>query len=130
MRLFNDGAPGVPVIEFSSEGEERSDATNEIKISQVNIYGSRGPGFVIRNNGKGVVRNITVEALRVEGSEQETTEGDLLIIGDPVMRGGVSNIMFSNLELLDPTKGHAALRLTAPGGGVVPYQSTVRGLLG
>jgi hypothetical protein len=130
LRLFGNGAPGIPVIEFSSEGAGKTDATNEIRMSQIDIYGSRGPSFVVRNNGSGGVRNITAESLRIEGSEQGTTAGDLLTIGDPDMPGNVNNLTFTNLELINPSTGFAALRMTAPPGAAVPYQITVQGSIG
>ena len=92
LRFFNDGAVGVPVIEFNSQGVGQGDATNEIQMSQVDIFGARGPSLVIRNNGDGSVRNITIFGLRIEGREDGTTAGDLMTIGDPKMSGNVSNI--------------------------------------
>ena len=130
LRFFEDGTPGVPAVEFNSQGSGNTDATNEIRMSQVDIYGSRGPGFVIRNNGSGGVRNITVDALRIEGLKSGTTRGDLLTIGDPIMKGNVNNITITNLELIDPSKGYAALRLTAAPGVTAPYQITVQGAIG
>jgi Pectate lyase superfamily protein len=130
LRFFNDGTPSVPVVEFNSQGVGQTDATNEIRISQMDVYGSRGPSFIIRNNGTGGVRNITIDALRIEGSEDGTTAGDLLTIGDPMMTGNVNNITITSLELIDPCKGYAALRLTAPKGAMVPYQITIQGLIG
>ncbi len=134
LRFFNDGAPGVPVVEFSSEGQHNEhgnpDATNEIRLTQVDIYGARGPGFVIRNNGDGVVRSIVADQLRIEGRENGTTAADLLVIGDPVMRGGVAEITFTSLELIDPYRRFAAMRITAAPGSAAPYLITVQGLIG
>jgi hypothetical protein len=130
LRFFGDGAPGVPVVEFNSQGSGKSDATNEIRMSQVDIYGSRGPSFVIRNNGGSGVRDFIVEALRIEGLENGTIPADLLTIGDPQMQGSVNNIVLTDIELIDPYPGFAALRLTAPPGAPAPYYVTVRGLIG
>jgi hypothetical protein len=130
LRFFGDGVPGVPVVEFNSQGSGATDATNEIRMSQVDIYGAKGPSFVIRNNGSGVVRSITAESLRIEGPQDGSTAADLLTIGDPVMRGTVEGITFGALELIDPPKGYAALRLTAAPGAAAPYQITVRGAIG
>lgn len=130
LRFFGDGAPGVPVVEFSSEGSGNTDATNEIRLSQVDIFGAYGPSFVIRNHGSGGVRNITADALRIEGIPNGEVDADLLNIGDPAMRGDVNNITFTGLELIDPYRGHAALRLTTAPGGTAPYLITVQGLIG
>jgi hypothetical protein len=130
LRFFNDGAPGVPVVEFNSQGSGQTDATNEIRLSQVDIYGALGPSFIIRNQGSGGVRNITVEALRIEGREDGKSAGDLLTIGDPVATGNVNNLTFTALELIDPSKGYAAMRLTAPNTTVAPYQIYAQGSIG
>ncbi len=130
LRFFEDGAPGVPVVEFNSQGSGVTDATNEIRMSQIDIYGSRGPSFVIRSEGTGTVRTITVDALRIEGLEQGGVSADLLTIGDPIMKGKVNNITLSNLELIDPYEGYAALRITAAPGVAAPYQITVQGMIG
>jgi hypothetical protein len=130
LRFFGDGAPEVPVVEFNSQGVGVTDATNEIRISQMDIYAAHGPSFVIRNNSSGAVRNIIIDALRIEGEENGTTLADLLVIGDPIMRGNVNNIMISNTELIDPYRGYAALRLIAPPNVAAPYQITVQAMIG
>ena len=76
------------------------------------------------------MRDITVDALRIEGLEQGGIAADLLTIGDPVMNGRVNNITLSNLELIDPYEGYAALRITAAPGAPAPYQITVQGAIG
>ena len=73
---------------------------------------------------------MTVDALRIEGLEAGGVEADLLTIGDPVMRGGVNNITLTNVELIDPYKGFAALRVTAPPDVIPPYQITFNGAIG
>ncbi len=134
LRFFDDGAPGVPVVEFSSEGvasaQGRPDASNEIRMSQVDIYGALGPSLVIRNGGDGLVRSITIDQLRIEGTENGTTAADLLVIGDPVMKGGVAGISFTSLELVDPYQGFAAMRLTAAPGTAAPYLISAQGIIG
>jgi hypothetical protein len=130
LRFFRDGAPNVPVVEFNSDGAGKVDATNEIRLSQIDIYGSNGPSFVVRNKGSGGIRNISADSLRIEGTENGKTEADLLTIGDPVMRGAVNSLTFSGLELIDPYPGYAALRLTAAPGAPVPYHITVQGSIG
>jgi hypothetical protein len=130
MRFFEDGAPGVPVVEFNSQGAGETDATNEVRLSQLDIFGSHGPSFIIRNNGSGAIRDMTIDALRIEGLQVGNVPADLLTIGDPVMKGNVNNIVFRSLELINPYEGYAALRLTAPPGVAAPYQITVDGMIG
>jgi hypothetical protein len=134
LHFFNDGAPEVPVVEFSSEGSDaKTDATNEIRMSLVDIYGAVGPSFVIRNNGIGTVRDITLSGLRIEGLQQREygpSMGDLLRIGDPVMTGNVNNIRLTDVELINPDEGYCGLRMTAPSGYPAPYQITFQGFVG
>jgi hypothetical protein len=130
LRFFKDGAPGVPVVEFNSQGTADGDGTNEIAISQLDIFGPAGPGMVIRNNGGSGVRDFTIEALRIEGWQSGTGQGDLLTIGDARMRGNVNNVRLTDVELIDPQAGYAALRLTAAPGAEAPYQVTFGGLIG
>lgn len=130
LRFFNDGALGAPVVEFTSTGSAPTDATNEVRISQLEIYGSAGPGLVIRNAGGGGVRNITIDGLRIEGREDGSGRGDLLAIGDPTLQGSVNNIVFTNVELIDPYPGFAAIRLSAPTPRAAPYQISFSGSIG
>lgn len=130
LRFYRDGAPNLPVVEFNSQGAGRIEATNEIRMSQVDIFGSNGPSLVIRNNGGGVVRSIRAESLRVEGRQNASVEADLITIGDPVIGGLVNDITFDDLELVDPYPGFAALRMTAPSGKPGPYHITMRGSIG
>jgi hypothetical protein len=102
-------------------------------MSMVDIYGAVGPSFVIRNGSTGSVRNITLEALRIEGLQQDVfgpSQGDLLTIGDSVMTGIVNNIVLTDVELIDPGQGYCALRMLEPSGHPAPYQITVRGSIG
>ena len=140
LRFFEDGAPGIPVVEFNSQGttvvpphsdvRKHPDGTNEIRVDDMDIFGPYGPGVVIRNNSTGAVRTITFNALRIEGWQNLDTHGDLLTIGDPSMHGTVNNIYFTNLELIDPAQGYAAMRLTAPSAAEEPYQIKVDGEIG
>lgn len=130
IRLVRDGAPGVPVVEISSAGGPGADGTNEIKVSQMDIYAPRGPGLAIRNRGEGGVRYLTFDALRIEGAENGDVKADLLDIGDPDLSGVVSDIVFSGLELIDPYRGYAAMRLSAAPGAEPPRMITVLGSIG
>jgi hypothetical protein len=130
LRFFNDGAPGVPTVEFTSQGVGAKVATNEIRISQLDIYGSKGPSLVLRNQGSGMFHNIIIEALRIEGSENGDVAADLLTIGDPDMSGRIAGIMLSDVELIDPYRGYSALRIAAAPDAPAPYEITFRGMIG
>ena len=129
LRFFNDGAKDLPVVEFNSKGSGLTDATNEIRMSQVDIFGADGPSLVIRNDGGGFIRNISAEALRIEGAPHRNADGDLLSIGSQSATGAINNLTFDELELIDPYIGFAAMRVTAPASAPVPYQVIVRGFI-
>jgi hypothetical protein len=130
LRFFNDGAPGVPVVEFNSQGNAPTDATNEITLDQVDIYGAEGPSLLIRNAGEGAIRDIRFFGLRIEGKENGAVAADLVTIGDKDLSGSVNNIQFMAAELIDPYKGFAALRMTATSPAKAPYQITYQGSIG
>jgi len=46
------------------------------------------------------------------------------------MRGVVGDITFTGLELIDPYRGFAAFRMTAPRGAIVPGTVTASGFIG
>jgi hypothetical protein len=130
LRFSEDGAPGVPVVEFNSQGVGKVDATNEITVDQLDIYGAYGPSLVIRNAGESAVRNLRFFGLRIEGKENGAAAADLVTIGDKTLTGSVNNIQFVAAELIDPYKGFAALRMTGPNPAKAPYQITFQGSIG
>jgi hypothetical protein len=130
LRFFQDGLPGIPVVEFTSSGTGNIPASNEILISQLDIYGAAGPSLVIRNRGSGALRDLIFESLRIEGLESGDSPGDLLVIGDSAAAGKIFNIRLTNVELIDPQKNTCALRLTSAPGSQPPYQITFRGFIG
>ena len=130
LRFYNDGAPGTPVAEFNSVGGTGADATDEIDVDQLDIYGARGPSLIIRNQSAGSVRDLKFRGLRIEGTENGTAAGDLITIGDPLMTGSVNNIQFNEAELIDSYTGYAAIRMTAASAVSAPYQITFNGLIG
>jgi hypothetical protein len=112
--VFRSGTAELPAVEFTSEGGGHVDGSNEIRVSQLDIYGSPGLSLVIRNSSAtGIVRDLSFTDLRIEGTEKATSGDDLLRIGDRAMRGPVGHLFFSGLELIDPPPGAAALRLTS-----------------
>ncbi len=136
LRIFGSGRPGVPAVEITSEGSGQLDGTNEISASQIDIFGSRGVSLAIHNHSSGVVRDIKFDSLRIEGSDAVgpdavTTAGDLLQIGDSTSKGRIGHLSFTNLELLDPPRGYAAIRVASnafPGEG--PSRIYFQGYIG
>ena len=130
IRLFNDGIEGVPVFEISSDGSGQMDASNEIRISEMDIFAPKSTAVAIRNNSAGVIRAISFNHLRIEGEQNANVQADLLVIGDAKMTGGVNTIRFAGLELIDPYSKYAAMRITTPVGSTIPYHIEVDGFIG
>jgi hypothetical protein len=120
LRIFNSGKPSIPAMEFNNL-DGGGDATNEISIGVLNIYGSNGPSLVIRNSGTTTAGGITIDYLRVEGTENGTTAADLVTIGDPVLTGQVAAITLRDAMLIDPYTNFPALRLTAASLAAAPF---------
>ncbi len=130
VRIFGSGRTDTPAFEIASQGNGHNDGTNEINAAQIDIFASAGASLVIRNNGTGITRDIKFDTLRIEGGDG-TGRGDLLQIGDPQMMGSVGHLFFTNLELLDPNPGHAAVRITS--GGTIeqaPSRISLQGYIG
>ena len=131
IRAFFAGLPGAPAIEFTSSGGAASgDATNELTMRGIDIFGSNGPSFVLRAPTGQTIRNIKVDGLRIEGLQNGTTAADLLTIGDATMGGQIHDVLITNYEGVDPYTGYPAVRLTAASGSVAPYNILVQGMVG
>lgn len=136
LRIFRSGRPEVPAVEVTSQGGGQLDGTNELSASQIDIFGSRGVSLAIHNHSSGVVRDLKFDSLRIEGSDgagpdATITAGDLLQIGDPSSAGRIGHLSFTNLELIDPPQGYAAVRIAssaAPGQG--PGRIYLQGYIG
>jgi hypothetical protein len=114
------GNTGIPAVEFSSEGS--GDSTDEINISEMDIYAPYGHGLVLRsNNTVDSFRNFRINKLRIEGLQWGSAPADLLRIGDPVWAGPIANLYFHQLELLSPYPNQAALRVASPNTNANPY---------
>jgi hypothetical protein len=130
--IWRCGASHVPAFEFATQGTGTEDGTNEISLARIDIYGSRGPSLVVRNNSAhGVIRDLKFESLRIEGLEAGTYDGDLLDIGDPQMAGLIGNLTFTNLELIDPYIGQSAVRIaSSAAAGSGPARIFIQGFIG
>lgn len=128
FRAFNSGTTNVSAVEFNSNGT--NDATNEIRILNMDIYGSYGPSFIMRS-ANGVLRLIDITNLRVEGKENNPAgvQADLVTIGDASLTGQVANLTIRGLELIDPYGGFAALRVTANSYSKASYNIDVTGMI-
>ena len=131
VRIFNAGAAGVPAVEFNTVAGS-GDSTNEIDITNMNIFAPNGPGFVVRGGAGTQLRNFVVHGLRIEGANAPSPAiaGDLLQIGDPTLTGQVAGLLFSGLELINPYAGYYALETTAPSSATMPYNIKFDGFIG
>ncbi len=121
IRCFNDGKSGVPVVEFTSTGS--GDTTNEVYISELDIYAPYSTGLWIHNGASNPGTAVTIQKLRIEGLEGNAANvsGDLLEIGDPSNNGIVSGFSVGQLGLVDPYPGYAALHITGTNSANAPY---------
>jgi len=114
MRCSAIGGPGIPAIEFSTEGN--GDAVDEININDINIYANYGDGFVIRNNSTNgnPARNFRINKLRIEGAQWADPGADLLVLGDPGYNGPITGVYINQLVLTTQYPNKAAFRITGP----------------
>lgn len=129
VRQFYCGNSTHPSTLFDSAGT--GDATNEIRISQFDIFANFGHGFQIRSNGT-AVRDITIDKLRIEGIQFDpvTIAADQFVIGDSSATGTVNSINCKQCEILSVYPGRASIRLDANGGGNAPYYFSYDGSIG
>ncbi len=116
----------VPAVEFTSQATAgTSDGTNAIVIEDLNIYSPYGPGLWIHNDGTtgGTTRSFLISKLRIEGNSAvpQVSTADLLLIGDTVSTSNTKGIHISDSHLVNAYPGASAFRITAPGGGTVPF---------
>jgi hypothetical protein len=141
-RFFNDGAPGLPVVEFGATVPAGQEGTGEVRVDTMDIYAPYGTGVMIRNaaalvGGAGGTHltEMWFNRLRIEGLENDAAQigANLLQIGDPAYQGPINAVAFKDLELLDPYLGQYALLITgpaSPAAGVPPSQLEFHGAIG
>ena len=112
VRIFNSGDAGIPAFGFTAVG---SAAGTPIKFTDIDIYGSYGPGLSIRNNNASVpVGGYYFSKLRVEGLESNPpgVAADNVVIGDPNETGLIGNIDIRQANILSPYANFCGLRVT------------------
>ncbi len=129
LRIFNSGiASSIPAFELTTQCNSNcsgADAANSIDISSVDIYGPRGPGFVIRNAAPatgGAIRAIHISKLRVEGTEGNTysVAADLVKIGDASMSGPLTEVTCVDCAFTSPYAGYFALNINGATASTAP----------
>lgn len=116
LRVFGCGNPGYPAVEFCSEGS--GDATNSCSVSNIDIFGSRSEGLLIRNkNASKNIGHLDFFRVRVEGLFTGTPRipYDTLVVGDTGAEyvGGIGPINFYGVGLLVPYTNQYALTIAA-----------------
>lgn len=133
LRTHDCGNPGYPAVEFCTVGS--GDATNSCHFYQIDVFGSRAEGLLIRN--KNSVKNIghlNFYGLRVEGTFSGTPlrPYDTMVIGDTGADyvGGIGPINFFGLSLLVPYTNQCALSIAATNATVANkiYELNFRGV--
>lgn len=129
VRIFNSGDTGIPAFGFTAVG---SAGGTPIKFTDIDIYGSYGPGLSIRNNGTNPIGGYYFNKLRVEGLESNPpgVAADNIVIGDPGETGAISNISIQQANLLSPYAGFCALRVTGADAPTRPVNIEVQGSIG
>lgn len=130
VRPFYCGNSTHPAVLFDSQNSP-GDATNEVNLSQFNIFAFFGHGLQIRSNGT-PVRDIRMSKIRIEGIQfyPVTIAADNMVIGDSTATSLVDSIFCDQCELLSVQPGRSALRLDANGGANAPYFIGFKGFIG
>ncbi len=127
LRIWHSGTATAPAFEIASYCTNATcDASNELRISNVNIFGSAGLGFALRNfetgTGATTSSDIQMARVRVEGNDAVAVNSDLMWIGDNSTTGKLSRISCDECELITTRAGYYALRI---GGQALGQVSTV-----
>jgi len=114
MRCGESGQPGIPSIEWGTEGG--GDSTDEIHINDINMFANHGDAWVMHNNNTSndPFRNMRINKLRIEGLQSANPQGDHIRIGDPSKHGQITGIYFNQIELYTPYPNHAAFHTVGP----------------
>lgn len=108
-----------PAVDFYSQGAGQGN--NEIRVVNLDIFAPLGNGLQIHASGVGSGGYDFVNT-RVEGLQWIEPTVDEIVIGDTTSTtGGVSNIRFANVHLIDSYLGQAAFRMTSANTTVAPY---------
>ncbi len=120
LRFNQVGQAGVPALEI---GAIAAGLADDLRFSQVDIYGMAGPGLVIRGTAGAAIGELHFSQLRVEGSEYgwPAPVGDHIQIGDPAFPGVVSNLYFDQVQLVSPYSGSYAIHLAGVGASAAYY---------
>jgi len=122
FRCYTSGPlNGDATVDISSYTSSGSDASNELKFVNLDIFQAPGKGLQIRNpNNFSSTRLIDCVNCRVENSGD-----DNVTIGSSSDAGRVSNIHFVNLQSITPANGHYAVNLDTA--GLPIYDLQIRG---
>jgi hypothetical protein len=127
IRCLQSGTPTIPAMDFDANGAAPSTPAN---FTDIDIYGMSGVGFQIRNHATQPLSGYKITRLRVEGlAGNPSIASDLVVIGDATAPGQVHDIWIDQMQLISPYPGQCALRVTASGAAVKPFNVIVSGAI-
>jgi hypothetical protein len=129
FRAFHAGTASAPAVEITATCSTScvgADASNEIRVSNVNNFASASLGLAIRNaepaNG-GKISDIQLSRVRVEADDAVTVNSDLVWWGDAAMTGAMARISCDDCEFIGVAAGYYALRIAGPASNGFYYYS-------
>lgn len=123
----NGGDAAIPAMGFYSVGALGG---NPFDGSDINIYGSFGPSFQIKNDAATGISNWKINGLRIEGTEgnPDSVAAHLLEIDtDDSVGGAIHDIAISHMQLSSPYTGFCAMRTTSHDAASKPYGLEIEG---
>jgi hypothetical protein len=119
IKCFSSGTLTKPAMDFNAFGARGATPAN---FSDIDIYGSNGVGFQIRNNAALPLSGYKITRLRVEGlAGDPAIAADLVVIGDATATGQVHDIWIDQLQIISPYTNFCGMRLTASAPSLKPF---------
>jgi len=116
IRVASCGNTTYPSVVISSVTASGSDATNEIKFTNLDVFGSGGTGVLISNpNAFNATRLIQFHALRIEQSALNNFQ-----IGLSTDLGTIASVHAYGHENISPPSGHYGVEINS-GATIPPY---------
>ncbi len=129
LKAWYCGNSTSPAVLFDSCGS--GDATNEVKIDDLDIFAFFGTGLQFRADSSSSVRNIEIGKLRIEGIQFDpvTIAADEMVIGDTAETSIVDTLTCRQCEFIDPLPGQYAIRLDGASSATASYFIDLEGVI-
>ena len=124
IHCWNTGLPGVPAVKIGSKTNAQTDATNQIKFYNLNVFGSADVGIAITAESQ----YATTRTIEFHGVRSEYSGGDDVQVGSATDAGRVAFINFYGLKVTSPGQsnaGHFGLNIDTA--GLQSYAINVQG---